>query len=187
MFWMFEIGLWMWLFLVGFFCLGVLSHEQEGPLLAVCSLVVFVLGLQFVFGVPVWQSLRSNPLWIIVLLIGYFSIGLGYAVFWKWPRYCAARASDILASFKNQSDRAIDDFLSDAHANGLHPIKHKSRIINWLVTWPFGALWSVLHDPITWISGRLYAVSAKTLKGISDAALIKAAEKAKRADAGDEG
>lgn len=179
MIWVLELGFWLWLFLGGFACLGIVSHEQESPLLALISVVLFALGLQFLFGVPVWQSIWGNPLWVVVLLAGFFAIGLGYSVFWKWRRYCRkeakAQADRIRSAVgREHNEKTFDQYLDDTYENKLHPANHKARIINWILTWPFGLLWTVLNDPINWIAREVYALSGRTLKTISDQAIRSA-------------
>lgn len=171
--WLLELGFWFWLFFGGFIVLGIWAHESDAPEGGIIGFILFILGLQFLFSVPVWQSIVANPLWVVLLLVGYAAIGFVYGIFWKWRRYCRDNAESAVKRFNmisNNGDK-FEDNIDDTYYNELHPANNKKRIIGWIVQWPFGLLWTLINDPIKWLAEEIYRISAETLKSISDKAL----------------
>lgn len=161
--------------------LSIWSYEADNALGSLIGLILYAAVLQWVGGVPVWQSIVENPFTLVVILATYMAIGLLYGVFWKWRRYCASKADEIKKGLKEfekyaSSDEAADGFERSYH-NPVKPSAHAERITNWIVFWPFGVIWTLLHDPVMWLGRETYRLAGSAVSSIANSEIEKVRRK----------
>lgn len=124
-----------------------------------------------------WKSivLLGNISWpfLLVIFSGYFIIGGLWSAF-RWWKFCQNYITDHPynlpeTDYDNKGNRVIltaKEYFSEK----LKPSKHKSRLIGWIVYWPWSLIWNIAGDTLTAIYEGLTNVYQK----ISDTVINKA-------------
>jgi hypothetical protein len=181
---------WFWV-LVGLeVTLLFVSTVWEKGWVAWVSLAVFLAALQLLGDVNVLGYVWENP-WTILMGLGiYLSGGVPY-VFFKWYLFVSDHKRKYLDLrnqwLENQGVQmpVVFDKLSDEIQSGWRKEwkekharwgdtefipsvrKHKGRIIDWMILWPFSFLWTMLNDPIRRFFRHVYNHISESLQAIS--------------------
>ena len=103
----------------------------------------------------------------------YLLIGGIWSVF-RWLKYC----QNYIA--KNPYNTAMNDYSSgrevrltaqEYFSKKLRPSEHKSRLIGWIVYWPWSLIWNIAGDTLTAIYDALANVYQKTADAVIKKAL----------------
>lgn len=151
------------------FGLLVFFAETEQLLSSVIAIVVAAVGLQWLTDISVFTWMAENPVSLIALIVGYVVVGIGFTLFWDWPKYCKANAnpSELKEYLDTYPESDEDEFFNSSYVNSLHPQNHISRLGNMVFHWPFSLFWTLLHDPITWLYNFLYSLLGDVFLGIA--------------------
>ena len=142
-----------WLLIVTLSVIYTISVEVDKHGLAICATILAVL-----LG---W----TNMTWLFhnwqLLLIGVAAYGItggAWSIF-RWFRYCRKfiEENPIKAIDKDTWEGGERRKMtpSEFYAEKLKPSDHKSRLIAWIVYWPWSLLWNFLGDFFTGIYDAL--------------------------------
>lgn len=151
-------GLWFWLLVVIASVLLIAAIENDAPLWAAIT-VIGTLVVLFFGGVG--NELRSLFSWIwhnpgsfIGLFLCYLIAGTVWAVI-KWYWFLLELKRKKIEDKKKVF--GLDNLARD----------NKSKIMNWMIYWPFSLIWTGLSDPFkanNRLSGTFQAMANKILK-----------------------
>lgn len=99
----------VWLGLFGLLVLGSLiwASETDSFLMGIAVLIIALVIGQFVFALPVWASIVTNPILLLVYVAFYTAIGAVYAAMWKVPNFVKRNKDHIQIEYKNWKDSAL--------------------------------------------------------------------------------
>lgn len=173
---LFGLGFWgiAWL-LLGWILIGTLANTVEEFFIApVIAFLIYLGVFQFVFDVPIFQSIRDNGFMLIVYLFGYAVIGSAFTGFWKLPNklhHSKGKAATMYAGYLR--DHKLPDtpenrtkFKSNTTYNHLHPRNLLDDLFVWVLLWPFVMTVDVLTKPIAWAWNNGYALLGKWFDAI---------------------
>ncbi len=167
-------GIWFLIFLAAFVIFGMVSSEYDNFFWGTLTLISGLAIMEWVFAVPVWATIMANPLTVIVIAAVYILIGSLYAGFWKFRNFVLKNEGHIKEAFINwiksspsyerkdditeilKSDEKFEQFL-DSNYYPMAPSKHKNRLANWVLMWPFALLWELSHKPAIWLWDTIYS------------------------------
>ena len=158
-------SLWFWILFVIFVCVMVACVENDSTSGGVLTIILFLcLFTFFGTGMEGIHWVIANPNLSLGFLAAYVAIGLFY-MFLKWisftrgvrRRYKVSR-QNFLANY-NADGEFIPDELKQAWQsrltteqrhmlNGFPPGEYKSQLVDWMLFWPFSALWTLINDPL---------------------------------------
>jgi hypothetical protein len=188
-------GAWpFWVFLAAFAIIEIACVEFEKAGIATW-VAILAAGLLIAFGPQEWGPwLLHHPLTILKWIGYYIASGVVWSLI-KWF-FFVWKARDELKSEKEeflknagpkgtpllmfadavQQDQFYRDFGSSHRRYKIdadHPYptaaRHKGRILFWMSYWPFSAIWTLLHEPVT----RLYRFLYRRLSGLFDGIAVK--------------
>lgn len=187
-------GIIFWLIVAAVLGLLVLSVERDDPFVATITMIGTIAFFTAFTAFNPFTWVLANSGLILLLAVVYLVIGVAWTVA-KWYFYNLnvasklrrfkaewTKANPLRPASSHRDAETIADyeyrFLCEArHELGLdiHEIplkvsKNKSRIMTWLVYWPFSALWTLLNDPIRHLYNFVYDRIGGTLQAISDRA-----------------
>lgn len=171
-----------WFAVFLFFCAMVWCIEDESNIAAAITLVVgvFVIWWLSGHGVPSMVWVVDHLLYLVLSVLAYVAIGSAWGVL-KWWFFLHNRADDYEArkveyqqafkEYTREMDARADanrkanpqwvdtrqytdykSYLQDRYHFPPLPSENKSRIMLWMVWWPWSAIWTLLNDPLK----RLY-------------------------------
>jgi hypothetical protein len=156
-------GVWFALFLLIFVGCGIFSAENDSFFMGTLTFIVGLGLMQLLFGVPVWATITGNPFAIVLFLAIYIGAGAAYTGLWRWVRFIKERGRDIERSYESwahirQRDKQSDDFelFLNSDSYDYKAASHKDKLAAWVLTWPFGLLWDLMHRPARWIFNTVY-------------------------------
>lgn len=140
---------------------------EEGTLIgALVALAASLLGFQFMFGIDVFGAIYSNPLLIIVAGVIHLILGAVYTGFWKFPDALSKVSQGKIDHEWGRFKGSKEEFARSS-SNPLHPKNFLEEISAWILFWPFGAAWDLLHRPIRWLWKNVYKAIATWMDRIS--------------------
>ncbi len=134
----------------------------------IATVMTFVFSLWLIIPIALFllwlahdDSAGWSLFWLIALSIvvfgtypipiHYFFIGLALylpiGVLWsltRWKKYCRRRVQDVAEHYGK-------DWWDTEGSHWLSPSTHISKIINWIVSWPFSLLENIMGDLIDWL------------------------------------
>lgn len=173
-------GAWLGVFLLAFLIVGIVAAEMNSLMMGCVTLLVGIVGLNWLFSIPILAAAIANPFMLLFYLAVYIGIGAFYTSLWCWPNYINARASRIKMSYGNwriaqQRHEGPDDFesylSSDAYEFPAH--KNKERLANWVMMWPFELIWDLSHKPAIWLWKQVYNMLGQTFEHVGKRAARK--------------
>jgi len=171
-------GIWLGLFALLSLVLLVVSIEKDNSALGSAVLVITFAIAEFGFNIPIWDSIVANPFILIFYLIVYIAVGSLYATLWRLPNFLRKNSSSIQADYNNWkkanqwgSDNNKRDVSFDAFLNSSsyqYKVKNsKDRIASWVMLWPAGVLWELMHKPFRWIWDTTYRGLGNALERVN--------------------
>jgi hypothetical protein len=178
---MFELGLfalvggfWFFLFIIAVFACGIWSAEYDNMFGGSFTLVALAAGAQFLFGIPVYQTILANPLLLVVGVVAYIGIGLAYAVMYRYADYLRRHASQIKRKWEefqlsHQKTHGKDttptrsDFRNSYSYQEYAPKYNADRIAAWVMMWPWAVFWDLSHKPLRFMYNNMYSLAGKAL------------------------
>lgn len=146
-----------------------IAYDQPGRYLSI-SILVFVLILQFLGKIHIFECIVTHPLWTLVVAVGYFIVGVLYTRYFELPLFCRRRVERynedkelFFANWKrnvrvdletDSQTRTVDDAWIDRcqssypeFRNGEFSIRYyKAKILTWMAYWPWFGIWRLIHD-----------------------------------------
>jgi|TARA_R110000851_G_scaffold139771_1_gene276968 hypothetical protein len=177
---MFELfalvgGFWFFLFVIAIFACGIWSAEYDNMFGGTFTLLALAAGAQFLFGIPVYQTILANPLLLVVGVVAYIGVGLAYAVMYRYADYLRFRADHIKMKWgefqieykkTNDLDDSVptrDEFRKSYQYREYTPSSNADRIAAWVMMWPWAVFWDLSHKPLRWVYNNMYSLAGKAL------------------------
>lgn len=180
---MFEFGLLAFAGLLLFIVAGVFSAEMDSALMATATFVIGIITLEWGFGVGVWALVVSNPIWAVVLVLGYVILGAVYTLLWRWPEYIREHKDEIMDRYnrwaRNQGsneDSSYQGFL-ETDEYRFNAWQHKERLMTWIGMWPFSFFWEMLRKPAIWVGKTVYNSFGNAFQSIGRRTAMKIHDK----------
>ena len=186
MFEMMLIGagsIWLAIFALVVFASLVYSVEKDSFMLGGAILIISAVIAEFAFSIPIWASIVANPLMLVLYLAVYIAAGSLYAGFWKLPGFVRKNSSIIQRDYESWKkdkfrsdnhwadkvrqhvkgdpeptptvDVSFDAFL-DSDSYRFKVRKNKDRVASWVLLWPCGVTWELMHKPFIWLWESVY-------------------------------
>jgi hypothetical protein len=158
-------GTWFAIFMLLIVVAGITSSEFDNFFGGIATLVVGLLGANFIFGYPIISSIIANPLLILLALVLYVLAGSVYTGIWKWPDYIRSKSENIeyrysvwkMDRVKNNESTSFEDFIeSNEYTYNFAASNNKERITTWVMMWPFSMTWEVSRKPAIWAFNASY-------------------------------
>jgi hypothetical protein len=167
-------GAWFGIFVLAFIVIGIVANEMDSFWMGAATLLVGLAGMEFLFEVPVWASVFANPFMLVLYAALYVAVGAIYTGMWSWPNYIREHESRIkldYGDFRNNAKRSgnevtFDDYL-DSKDYRYKASGHKDRLAAWVLMWPFGLLWDLLHRPARWVWHTVYSGFGEVFERVS--------------------
>lgn len=187
----FAGGLGFAAFFILFFIAGIVVSEFDSFFMGTLTLISGLAIMQWVFGVPIWASIVSNPFIVLLILGVYIAVGSMYTAFWRFPNFINkhkdriqsnyesyirntfnAKTSDEFAKYL-KDDNNFENYLDSNHYE-YKASKNKDRLSSWVLMWPFAVAWELMHKPAIWLWETIYYnlgdlfdnVSKRTARGL---------------------
>ena len=176
-------SIWIILFLIVWLGSLIISSENDSAILAYCVLVVGATISEFIFHIPIWATIVSNPMLILGFIVIYLAIGVLYAAKWELPSFLNKNKDRILSeysSFKSntfntgknpQKELTEEDFIESRY-NTFKISENKDRILSWITLWPFKILWDLSHKPFIWVWNKIYYLTSTMFNEINNKILL---------------
>jgi len=165
-------GFWFFLFVVFIAAFGIFAAEIDSAFAGTITLVLLAVGAQFLFSIPVWQSIVANPFLVIVGIAVYIAIGLAYGVMFRYADFLRKNSDSITRSWKSfQKDRpqaTTSEFRKSYEYRDFTPSYNSDRIAAWVMLWPWAAFWDLCHKPIRWAGRSVYRLAGNMLDRVGE-------------------
>jgi len=177
-------GTWFAIFALIVLIGGIVSAEFDSFFGGTFTLIVGLLGADFIFGYPIVASIMANPLIAILAIALYSLIGSAYTGFWKWPDYIRSNSDLIDAKFnewlrKDKQNHSFDEFLESDEYRPFGASKNKERLSAWVMMWPFSMFWELSRKPAIWVFNTSYEMLGSTFESVGKSTAKKMHEKSK--------
>lgn len=180
---------WTMVFVTGLCFLGLLENNRIEQFLVsfVVLLVIFALVLHYGY-LSVTYLLPSSMMALALMIGGYLICGSiwGVVKWWFFVHHARRKLDECVENLRDSfpekyKDHAINSpvYINEFYSRGLSPeaprvSKNKSKIMTWMILWPWSLLWTMLNDPIrrffSWVirilSAQLQAMSDNAFKDI---------------------
>ena len=154
--------------IVAFFAFGTLGFW----LLLTFASIVFISCIEndtYVFpnivlvilGITYWK-----PLWllgwkpIIIGILCYTIVGVIWSVY-RWYKYVKYLVKEYKDKFVTGGDTMISDIAFSSLERDVDIAQNKSRIITWIIYWPWSFIWNVTGDFFTFIYDSMKGIYQK--------------------------
>lgn len=126
------------------------------------SFLTFILAC--IYGKSIWHLIQqTGPLPIGILILGYFVLG-GIVSLVSWRNY----VREVVKEY-NRISRKDEYYIKSVTS----PAFGKSKIIGWILLWPFCLFWMIFHDYLNKIAQSVYNLLAGLYQKIADNELKK--------------
>lgn len=149
-------GTGFWLLMIITSIIFIFGCEKNSVGLSVISSIILVI---------VYHSYLTvfllNPAMFVIVFFGWIILGVFWSL-WRWFRYCKKIVSEC-----NRQNIGVSTDQLDLYDN-------KSRIINWIVYWPWDLLWNLTGEFIQHVWDAMENVYKRImLRSLNDAKSFK--------------
>jgi hypothetical protein len=186
---LFALGtIWFWLLLFIDFCIITALVENESGVWATIVFLGSLFGLNFLWKLPIIDSVKTNPGHTALLILSYFAIGVVWSIVkWyffvhnkmvKYNNYKAEFLKDnkateltpelaakFMESLGNRYDARNDGITGKAPAAS----EHKASLTRWGTYWPFSIVGTLLNDVVRRTWEYIYEMLQTTYQRMSEA------------------
>lgn len=168
-------GFYFWVSILAALGFGIFLVEKENGFAATIALLL-ELGILVLFSdVPIFVWIAANQMLLIYCLIGYFIIGIMWAIA-KWYFYVLDRRDEALIIKEDHPSLNREDLIrkitTSTRYNDLsfppNAKEHKADFLRWSSYWPLSITWSLLNDIISRIWTTIYSYITGILQKISN-------------------
>jgi hypothetical protein len=199
---LFAIGtIWFWLLLFIDFCIITALVENESGVGATIVFLGSLFGLNFLWKLPILDSIKANPGHTALLVLSYFALGVVWSII-KWYFFVhnkMVKYNNFKAEFlKDQKADAMTPELAakfmdhlgsryDARNEGITgaaPLasEHKAALTRWGTYWPFSIVGTLLNDVVRRTWEYIYEMLQTTYQRMSEAIFKSATADVKMAE-----
>ena len=172
-------GFWFFMFVIAVVCIGIIATEVGSSLLGTVTFVLALLGMEYLFDIPIFDTVLDNPLVLVGLFLVYTIVGSIYTLLWRWPEFLRENKNDILDAYEYKRKQSkTEPFTFEDYVTS-YDYKYSAKrfvdpIIAWIVTWPFSLVWELARKPVKFVSSQAYQLTStafekigmRTVKGI---------------------
>lgn len=191
MFTIFAVGsVLFWILMACISLLMLVTVEYEKPGWATLSLIVTFVLLAFLGNFNILNQAMAHPVLTVLFVLGYFALGTLWSVvkWWFYVHNRAEKLKEIQADYfaikgynpnYKMSSEEKQKFLS-GHPNGwfrgyealdfaTRPLarENKSRILTWMIYFPWSAIWTLINDPVKKLFKMIFLKIQSIFEGIS--------------------
>ena len=152
---------WFLAFAVVFTMSGIFASEFENFLAGTATFIIGLASLQWLFHVPVWESIVENPISVLLYLALYVVAGSIYTLLWRWPEYLRDNSRNInegYNSFIHSNAKGTREEFFASRYYLYRASNCKENIATWVLTWPFSLSWELLRKPIKYAYRLTYSI-----------------------------
>src|SRR5271168_5254676 len=192
---LFAIGtIWFWLLLFIDFCVITALVENESGVWATIVFLGSLFGLNFLWKLPIVDTVKTNPVHTALLILSYFAIDIIWSIV-KWYFYVhnqMVKYNTFKAKFlKDNKAESLTpelaakfmDFLVNSYeargqgVTGDAPAasEHKASLTRWGTYWPFSIVGTLLNDVVRRTWEYIYETLQTTYQRMSEAIFKSAA------------
>ena len=171
---MFELAValefWFWFFVVGEIILLFVSVSNNSSMGGAISLAVFFVITYFVNDIDYLAYVQNNPIRCIVAVLGYFGIGIAWAVF-RWYTYCVDRRRECEAVINKYGKQPKDNYYAGQVKSACeipNAGKEGDRIRVWIGFWWISIIYTVCADWVFRIVDEAYHSIKNFLQSMAD-------------------
>jgi hypothetical protein len=199
---LFALGtIWFWLLLFIDFCVITALVENESGVWATIVFLGSLFGLNFLWKLPIIDSVKANPGHTALLVLSYFAIGIVWSIV-KWyffvhnkmVKYNQYKA-EFLKTNKAESltpelaVKFLENLASryDARSEGIDGTapaasEHKAALTRCGTYWPFSIVGTMLNDVVRRAWEYIYEMLQTTYQRMSEAIFKSATADVKMAE-----
>lgn len=187
---LFAIGtFWFWLLLfIDFVVITALVEHEEGVWATVVA-IGSIIGLNYLWKLPIVGTIRANPGHAAILVLAYFAIGVAWTLV-KWYFFVKNKMfayNNFKRAFLKDHNAAtltpeLASLMADrlersniASATAPDPADHKGDLTRWGTYWPFSMVGTALNDIVCKAWDYVYEMLQTTYHRMSKA-IFKSAE-----------
>jgi hypothetical protein len=204
---LFAIGtIWFWLLLFIDFCIITALVENESGVWATIVFLGSLFGLNFLWKLPIIDSVKANPGHTALLILSYFAIGVVWSIV-KWYFFVhnkMVKYNDYKAKFLAEnnateltpelavklvdtiagSPRRYSGYNDSEGVSAKPPLasENKSRLTRWGTYWPFSIVGTLLNDVVRRTWEYIYEMLQTTYQRMSEAIFKSATADVKMAE-----
>ena len=159
-----ELG--FWLLLLALSVIYTIATEKDTHVFAIIATIVGVALL--------WTPIKEVFTHWQLLVVGVFAYGLAggaWSVF-RWFKYCRKYIETHPYSPRTYRSNASMETPEEFYSNQLKPSDHKSRLISWIIYWPWSLVWNICGDFFTGIYDMLANIYTKVSQTVIKKATI---------------
>lgn len=175
-------GFWFFMFVLAVVGIGIVATEVGSSLLGTVTFVLGLLGLEYIFGIPVSDTVVDNPVVLVGLFLVYIIAGSIYTLLWRWPEFLREHQEDILDAYNRARKHSKIELFTSENYIATYDYKysakrHVDHIIAWIVTWPFSLVWELARKPVKFISTQAYQLTSTAFEKIGQSTVKSIIEK----------
>jgi len=152
---------WLISFLIIFIICGVVSSESENFLAGTVTFIVGLSTLQWLFNIPVLESIVANPIIVLLYLAIYTILGSVYTLLWRWPEFLRDKSESIKEDYaryiKTNATHTKEQYFASRYYSFSAGIYYNS-IATWVLTWPFSLAWELSRKPVRYMYKLAYNI-----------------------------
>jgi hypothetical protein len=166
-------GFWFFCFVALVFALGIISAEFDSTFGGIVTMFMLLFGGQFLFDIPIWQTIVDKPILILFAIVVYISLGVIYTVAYRFSRWLNSRSVEIKSnwnSFSKLYERdhkgeypSGDEFRNSLSYSKFKPSANADLITTWIMLWPWAVFWDLCNRPIRYAYRNTRATVARML------------------------
>lgn len=153
-----PVIIWGWIILACIVYTASVENDKYG-----IAIFTTILGA-VIFHAQIWAVMQSWPL-MLACIAAYGIIGGAWSVY-RWFKYCKKFIED------NPYSKHLKETGKEEHfAALLSPKRHKSRLMGWILFWPWSFVWNIIGDFVTSIYDALKRVYERVAQNVIRKAL----------------
>ena len=153
-----PVIIWGWIILACIVYTASVENDKYG-----FAIFTTVLGA-IIFHAQIWAVMQSWPL-MLACIAAYGVIGGAWSIY-RWFKYCK-KYIEVHQPYKTIEPENRERYYADC----LSPKKHKSRVMGWILFWPWSFVWNIIGDFVTSIYDALKRVYEKIAQSVIHKAL----------------
>jgi predicted membrane protein len=157
--------------------LAIVAAEADNFIFTTATMLSTFIVLDVFFAVPIWATILSNPLTIIMFVFAYTLVGAAYTAMWRWPESLQERASEIQEQYarwtKMNETLTKQDFMNSYEYSKYSASYNYDKLANWVLAWPFSLAWELARKPAIWLWNTSYEILGTLFDRIAKRVITK--------------
>jgi hypothetical protein len=176
-------GFWFFCFVLLVFVAGIISAELDSMFGGITTVIMLLAGGQFLFDIPIGQTIADKPILIFFILISFFIVGVIYVVAYRFNRWLKGQSVSIKSNFKRFEKDYIKDnngefpsgeeFRKSSYYKEYTPSTNADLITAWIMLWPWAVFWDLCNRPIRYAFSNVRVMVGKMLDNVGARATEK--------------